>query len=110
MPNLGVPELLIILVIVAMLFGVGKLPSVFGAVGKGIKEFRRESSDVETAAKELEAAAASMPPQQAPSVATTAAVTSAAAAAPAPTGSEPVAAPPAAAPAPVEAGVREQVK
>jgi len=41
--NLGAPELLIILVIVAMLFGVGKLPEVFGAVGKGIREFRKES-------------------------------------------------------------------
>ena len=41
--NLGVPELLIILVIIAMLFGVGKLPEIFGAVGKGIREFRKES-------------------------------------------------------------------
>jgi len=41
--NLGAPELLIILVIVAMLFGVGKLPEVFGAVGKGIREFRKEA-------------------------------------------------------------------
>ena len=43
----GVPgplELVLILVIVAMLFGVGKLPEVFGAVGKGIREFRKESS------------------------------------------------------------------
>jgi len=40
----GVPELLIIVVLVAMLFGVGKLPEVFGAVGKGIREFRRETS------------------------------------------------------------------
>ena len=43
MPVPGPLELVIILVIVAMLFGVGKLPEVFGAVGKGIKEFRRES-------------------------------------------------------------------
>ena len=38
----GPMELVIILVIVAMLFGVGRLPEVFGAVGKGIREFRRE--------------------------------------------------------------------
>mgnify|MGYP003574885532 CR=1 FL=1 len=44
MPVPGPLELLLILVIVAMLFGVGKLPEVFGAVGKGIKEFRREST------------------------------------------------------------------
>ena len=42
--NLGAPELLIILVIVAMLFGVGKLPEVFGAVGKGIRELDRKST------------------------------------------------------------------
>ncbi|MCB0062922.1 MAG: twin-arginine translocase TatA/TatE family subunit [Caldilineaceae bacterium] len=40
-------ELVIILVIVAMLFGVGRLPEVFGAVGKGIREFRKESSTAE---------------------------------------------------------------
>lgn len=46
MPTLGPVELIVILVIVAMLFGVGKLPEVFGAVGKGIREFRR-NSDIE---------------------------------------------------------------
>lgn len=40
-------ELVIILVIVAMLFGVGRLPEVFGAVGKGIREFRKESNTAE---------------------------------------------------------------
>lgn len=40
----GPMELVIILVIVAMLFGVGRLPEVFGAVGKGIREFRRETT------------------------------------------------------------------
>ena len=43
MPNIGWVELALILVIVTMLFGVGKLPEVFGAVGKGIKEFRKEA-------------------------------------------------------------------
>ncbi len=41
--NLGPVELGLILLIVAMLFGVGKLPEVFGAVGKGVREFRKES-------------------------------------------------------------------
>ena len=45
MPALPGPlELVLILLIVAMLFGVGKLPEVFGAVGRGIREFRKESS------------------------------------------------------------------
>lgn len=38
----GPMELVIILLIVAMLFGVGRLPEVFGAVGKGLREFRQE--------------------------------------------------------------------
>lgn len=45
MPSLGPVELTIIMVIVVMLFGVGKLPEVFGAVGKGMREFRRNASD-----------------------------------------------------------------
>ena len=40
MPHLGVPELLIILVIFMLMFGVGKLPEVGKAVGQGIREFR----------------------------------------------------------------------
>jgi sec-independent protein translocase protein TatA len=42
--RIGALELTLILVIVAMLFGVGKLPEIFGAVGKGIREFRKETS------------------------------------------------------------------
>jgi len=47
-------ELVIILLIVAMLFGVGRLPEVFGAVGKGIREFRKESTNAENAAAKTE--------------------------------------------------------
>ena len=59
MPVPGPLELVIILVIVAMLFGVGKLPEVFGAVGKGIREFRKESelgSDDDTSTDGTDAA------------------------------------------------------
>jgi sec-independent protein translocase protein TatA len=44
-PKFGPLELILILVIVTMLFGVGKLPEVFGSVGRGIREFRKNSSD-----------------------------------------------------------------
>ncbi len=37
----GWPEALIILTVVLIVFGVGKLPQVGGALGKGIREFRR---------------------------------------------------------------------
>ncbi len=42
--NLGPWELLIILVIVMMIFGVGKLPEVGAALGKAIREFRQMAS------------------------------------------------------------------
>ncbi|MBI2957226.1 MAG: twin-arginine translocase TatA/TatE family subunit [Chloroflexi bacterium] len=40
--SFGLPELLIILVIVLLIFGAGKLPQIGGAIGKSIKEFRKE--------------------------------------------------------------------
>lgn len=54
MPQLGVPELIIILVIVLILFGAGKLADVGGALGRGIREFRKASREAEDAAKESE--------------------------------------------------------
>lgn len=45
--NLGPFELLIILVIIIIVFGVGRLPEVGGAIGKGLREFRRATTGVE---------------------------------------------------------------
>jgi sec-independent protein translocase protein TatA len=39
--GIGVPELLIILVIVVIIFGVGKLPEIGSALGKGIRNFKK---------------------------------------------------------------------
>jgi sec-independent protein translocase protein TatA len=47
MPSLGPPELLVILVIVLIFFGVGRLPEVGGALGKGLSEFRKASAGIE---------------------------------------------------------------
>jgi sec-independent protein translocase protein TatA len=44
---LGLPELAIIAFIVVLVFGVGRLPEVGGAVGKGIREFRKATKDDE---------------------------------------------------------------
>ncbi len=41
MPNIGFPELLVIMVIVVLVFGVGRLGEVGGELGKGIREFKR---------------------------------------------------------------------
>ncbi len=43
--NLGPTELIIILVIVLIVFGVGRLPEIGGALGKSIREFRQASND-----------------------------------------------------------------
>jgi sec-independent protein translocase protein TatA len=58
MPSLGVPELLVILAIVLIFFGVGRLGEVGGALGKGIREFRKASTgEYDEKAKEAEAPA-----------------------------------------------------
>ena len=41
----GVWELVIILVVVMIIFGVGRLPEVGGAMGKAIREFRSSQGD-----------------------------------------------------------------
>jgi sec-independent protein translocase protein TatA len=46
MPSLGPWELAIILLIIVIIFGVGTLPEIGGALGKGIKEFRTSASDL----------------------------------------------------------------
>lgn len=45
MPSLGWQELIIVLIIVVIIFGAGKLPEIGGAMGKSIKEFKKESED-----------------------------------------------------------------
>ncbi len=40
----GGPELILILIVALLLFGVGKLPEVGGALGRGIKEFKQNVS------------------------------------------------------------------
>ena len=44
MPKLGPLELVLILVIVFVIFGAGKLPQIFGSVGKAMKNFRESSN------------------------------------------------------------------
>ena len=40
MASLGAPEIILILVIVLLLFGVGRIGKIGGELGKGIKSFR----------------------------------------------------------------------
>ncbi|MFN8466795.1 MAG: twin-arginine translocase TatA/TatE family subunit [Caldilineaceae bacterium] len=64
--NLGPVELGLILLIVAMLFGVGKLPEVFGSIGKGVREFRKESGMNEDKPAQPAQQPQVLPPAQAP--------------------------------------------
>jgi len=52
MPNLGPTELIIVLVLVIIVFGVGKLPEVGGALGKSIREFRKANDEADAAQKQ----------------------------------------------------------
>ena len=61
--RLGPFELIIVLVIVVIIFGVGRLPEIGGAVGKAIREFRDatdtpDKTEATTEAKEEETTSA----------------------------------------------------
>jgi sec-independent protein translocase protein TatA len=44
-------ELILLLVIVLVIFGPGKLPDIGAAVGKGIREFRKASTELESSVR-----------------------------------------------------------
>jgi sec-independent protein translocase protein TatA len=108
--GIGVPELLVILVVALVVLGPKRLPEVAKALGKGLAEFRRATSDlteelrsaqtmIEREARDAERATrqrvaeqrmpAGVEPRPAGVAAAVAAADPAAAAAPAPAGGEP---------------------
>ncbi len=48
MPHIGGLEIGLIVLVILIVFGVGKLPQVGGALGKGIREFRKGQSGEST--------------------------------------------------------------
>jgi len=66
--GLGPFELLLILAVVVIIFGVGRLPEVGGAIGKSIREFRRSAREPEERRQlsEPEARSDVEPPASAP--------------------------------------------
>jgi len=55
--NLGWPEILIIVLVIVLLFGRGKISGIMGDVAKGIKSFRKgmsENDDEPASARERE--------------------------------------------------------
>jgi sec-independent protein translocase protein TatA len=74
MPTLGPWELIIVLLIVVVIFGAGKIADIGGALGKSVREFRGAVKDPEAEAAENEAKAVASAPA-APAVTAPAAAT-----------------------------------
>ena len=51
--GLGVPELVLILIIVLVVFGPGRLPDIGKALGKSIKEFKSANNEKDDARAEI---------------------------------------------------------
>ena len=66
--NLGGPELIIVLVIVLIVFGAGKLPNVMRDMGRGVKEFKKAQTEEEIAAERAAATSSSETTTAAPPV------------------------------------------
>ncbi len=58
--RIGPTELIIILVIVMIVFGVGRLPEIGGALGKSIRSFKRSVTGDDEVAEAAEAAEAAL--------------------------------------------------
>jgi len=52
--GIGVPELLVILVVALIIFGPGRLPEIGGALGKGIRDFKKGFDGHEEDVKKVE--------------------------------------------------------
>ena len=50
---LSISHLIVVLVIILVLFGAGKLPNVMGDIGKGIRNFRKNIKDEGEEAKKI---------------------------------------------------------
>lgn len=47
MPHFSVPELIIIMVVILLLFGAKRIPEIAGSMGKGIREFKKHINNAE---------------------------------------------------------------
>ena len=55
MPSVGIPELIIIAVVVMIVFGLGKLPRVMAELGGGIRSFKDAVTGADEAVRDLDA-------------------------------------------------------
>ena len=59
--NLGMGEILVIMVIVLLVFGAKRLPEIGQSMGKGIREFKKSIKEVQS---ELDDTPSNSPPRQ----------------------------------------------
>ena len=52
--GLGMPELIVILVIIVIIFGAGKLPEIGSGIGKGIRNFQDATKKEEDESKKID--------------------------------------------------------
>jgi sec-independent protein translocase protein TatA len=51
--GIGMPELLVIMVIVLIIFGAGKLPEIGSTIGKSIKDFKKAMEEPDKKLEDL---------------------------------------------------------
>jgi len=44
--GLGTPEIILIVIVILVLFGAKKIPELMQGLGKGVKEFKKASSEI----------------------------------------------------------------
>ena len=76
--SIGITELVLILVIVLIIFGAGKLPQLGEGLGKAIKGFKKSVHEADAIEADAQAQVAAAPPQQPAAIAPPAAAPSAA--------------------------------
>jgi sec-independent protein translocase protein TatA len=53
MGHIGVPEIIVIALVIIVLFGVKRLPEIGSALGKAIKEFRKAGKEIQDEVKDV---------------------------------------------------------
>lgn len=51
LPSLGTTEIFVVFIVILILFGPGKLPDVFKALGQGVRQFKDASKTVKEEAQ-----------------------------------------------------------
>ena len=62
----GPMEIGLLLLVCLLLFGAKRIPEIAGSFGKGIKEFKKNMSEVQTAIEEEPSRTSSLPPASMP--------------------------------------------